>query len=167
MFNHTLLNKMFLKRFCLPSNSDVSLYENGIKKVTRCSCGNYNHVACIIKCKGGMQVSRILSYGVNHIRDSNKTSPSIHAEYDAIRKLRPIRRKRLENINILVIRVSEKNKLQSSKPCSICITTMLTLPPKLGYNIKNVYYSTNDGTIDRKPLTQLTNEEKHITRHYR
>jgi len=52
-----LLDKMFIKRFCLPSNSDIELYENGssnvnTSNVNTCLCGHYNHVACILKGKG-------------------------------------------------------------------------------------------------------------------
>lgn len=48
--NH-LLDKMFLKRFCLPANSDIELYENGKAYINDCFCGNYNHIACVMKGK--------------------------------------------------------------------------------------------------------------------
>lgn len=44
-----LLNKMFAKRFGLSSDTNVDDYSNG---VNTCMCGNYNHVACILKGKG-------------------------------------------------------------------------------------------------------------------
>ena len=47
-----LLDKMFIKRFCLPSNSDIDLYENGTSNLNSCLCGNYNHAACVLKGKG-------------------------------------------------------------------------------------------------------------------
>ncbi len=84
----------------------------------------------------------ILSYGVNQMGDSN----SIHAEQDAIQKLKPLRRKRhLEPIHMLVISISGKNKIQSSKPCAKCIKTMSILPQIMGYKLKNIYYSNADG----------------------
>lgn len=94
------------------------------------------------------------------------SKPGIHAEHDALRKLPPLKRKkRLENINILVIRLSTKNKLQSSKPCASCINVMKTLPYKLGYKIQNVYYSDNTGNIIKTSLYNLVNsEEKHYSR---
>ena len=46
-----ILDKMFIKRFCLPINSDISLYENGYKKINPCLCGHYNHVACVLQGK--------------------------------------------------------------------------------------------------------------------
>ena len=47
-----LLDKLFIKRFCLPSNSDIDLYENGTSNLNSCLCGNYNHAACVLKGKG-------------------------------------------------------------------------------------------------------------------
>ena len=48
---NTLLDTMFIKRFCLPSNSDIDLYENGNCVIPPCLCGNYNHISCILQGK--------------------------------------------------------------------------------------------------------------------
>ena len=120
------------------------------------------------KRNGSLKKASILSYGFNKMGDSDGLKPGIHAEYDAIRKLVPLRRnKRLVNVDMLVIRVSGKNKLQSSKPCAICIKTMKELPTKLGYNIKNIFYSNDDGIIIKTTINELENEEKHYSRFYR
>lgn len=100
--------------------------------------------------------------------DSKGLHSGIHAEHDAIRKLIPLRRnKKLVNINILVIRLSGKNKLQSSKPCINCINMMKTLPIKLGYKIQNIYYSNEKGDIVKSNITTLENENPHYSRFYR
>lgn len=100
--------------------------------------------------------------------DSEGLTPGIHAEYDVIKKLIPLRRtKKLESINLLVIRLSGKNKLQSSKPCSNCIDIMKTLPEKKGYKIQNIYYSDCDGNIVKTTLKNLDNEEKHFSKYYK
>ena len=100
--------------------------------------------------------------------DSDGLKPGVHAEYDAIRKLLPLKtNKKLKNINILVIRISGKNKLQLSKPCANCIQSMKTLPAKLGYRIQNVYYSNEDGSIIKTNLNNLDNEDKHYSRFYK
>jgi hypothetical protein len=52
---NTLLDTMFIKRFCLPSNSDIQLYENGIENVSTCMCGHYNHVSCVLQGKGRLE----------------------------------------------------------------------------------------------------------------
>ena len=49
---NTLLDTMFIKRFCLPSNSDLELYESGKRTISSCVCGNYNHVSCVLQGKG-------------------------------------------------------------------------------------------------------------------
>ena len=43
--------------------------------------------------------------------------------------------------------MSGKNKLQSSKPCVNCIKVMHNLPKQLGYSVKHIYYSDNNGGI--------------------
>ena len=94
------------------------------------------------KGKGAMKKARILSFGVNQMGDINGNTPGIHAEEDALSKLMPLKyKKRLEPINILVIRLSAKNKLQSSKPCSNCIKLLSIIPRKKGYKLENIYYS--------------------------
>ena len=126
----SLLDIMFIKRFCLPSNIDIESYKNGKQDISQCICGNYNHIACILQGKDYFcKKTKILCYGVNKMPNSDNIIPGIHAEHDAIRKLLPLKRnKRLETINILVIRLSGKNQLQSSKPCFNCIEMMKTLP---------------------------------------
>ena len=115
-----------------------------------------------------MKKAKILSYGVNKMGDSEGLQPGIHAEYDTIRKLLPLRRKRkLMNINIIVFRLSVKNKLQSSKPCINCINTMKTLPPKLGYKIEDIYYSNDNGEIIKSSIKNLESEEPHYSSFYR
>ncbi len=134
-------------------------------------------VVIIITCrvfykgKGDLKKARILSYGINQMGDTDGLNPGIHAEHDAIIKLCPLKKKkRLELINILVIRLSSKNKLQSSKPCGNCLEIMKTLPIKKGYKIQTVYYSDNEGNIIKQSLTNLDNEDnedKHYSRYYR
>ncbi len=46
-----LLDNMFIKRFCLPVNTDIDLYENGKVSVNSCLCGHYNHAACVLQKK--------------------------------------------------------------------------------------------------------------------
>ena len=100
--------------------------------------------------------------------DTDGKIPGIHAECDAITKLAPLKRKKKPKcINILVIRLSTKNKIQSSKPCSNCIEKMKTLPPKKGYVIQNVYYSNAEGEIEKSSLDDLEKEERHYSRFYR
>ena len=82
--------------------------------------------------------------------------------------MKPIKnRKKLETINLLVIRLSRTNKLQSSKPCSNCIKIMNIIPEKKGYKIQNIYYSDSEGNIIKTTLNNLEKDEKHYSRYYR
>jgi cytidine deaminase len=112
--------------------------------------------------------ANILSIGANVMGDINGHTPGIHAEKNAIDKLRPLNiKKRLKCITLLVIRISKNNKLQNSKPCANCIKTIKTLPQKKGYTIKNIYYSNDNGEIVKSNLAKLENEKQHLSRFYR
>ncbi len=110
----------------------------------------------------------ILSYGFNMTGDESKNDPGIHAEHDAINKLKPMRKKKhLHNVNILVVRLSKYNKLQNSKPCANCMENIKNLPQKRGYRIRNVYYSNEKGEIVKNSLRKLEKEELHHSRFFR
>jgi len=100
--------------------------------------------------------------------DSEGIQPGIHAEHNALLKLKPTKnKKRLEPVNLLVVRFSKTNKLQSSKPCSNCIQILESMPERKGYKIQNIYYSNSDGNIVKTNLTSLQNDEQHYSRYYR
>lgn len=44
----TLFDTLFIKRFCLPFDADITSYNNNISS---CLCGNFNHASCILKGK--------------------------------------------------------------------------------------------------------------------
>jgi hypothetical protein len=165
----SLLDNMFIKRFCLPSNIDIESYKNGKQDIAQCICGNYNHIACILKGKDYYcKKTKILCYGVNKMPNSDNIIPGIHAEHDALLKLQPLKnKKKLQNINLLVIRVSIKNILKCSKPCNNCIQKMKIIPESKGYKIKNIYYSDYCGNIVETNLNNLENEEQHYSRYYK
>lgn len=118
--------------------------------------------------KNVLKKANILSFGFNRMGDINGIEPGIHAEHDAINKLKPLdKKKKLEPINLLVIRFSKNNKIQSSKPCANCIQTMKTLPQKKGYKIKNIYYSNDYGEIVKSSIKNLETEGLHYSRFYR
>ena len=48
---NTLLDTMFIKRFCLPININIEKYEKGEMNVSPCVCSHYNHIACIFQGK--------------------------------------------------------------------------------------------------------------------
>ena len=48
---NSLLDTMFIKRFCLPVDTDINSYENGDFCVSPCLCGHYNHISCVLQGK--------------------------------------------------------------------------------------------------------------------
>lgn len=46
----TILDTLFIKRFCLPSDIDVNS-DNISGTIPDCLCGNFNHASCILKGK--------------------------------------------------------------------------------------------------------------------
>lgn len=120
------------------------------------------------KGKGISEKTNILSFGFNRMGDTYGTEPGIHAEHDAINKLKPLKKKKhLQIINLLVIRLSKNNRLQNSKPCANCINKLKILPEKKGYKIKHIYYSDDNEKIVKTNLRTLENEELHYSRYYR
>lgn len=115
-----------------------------------------------------LKKNNILSFGFNMMGDYSRNDHGIHAEHDAINSLKPLHRKNhLQNVNILVIRISKYNKLQNSKPCANCIETMKILPEKKGYRIRNIYYSNENGDIIKSNLKNLESEELHYSKFFR
>jgi cytidine deaminase len=53
-----------------------------------------------------------------------------------------------------------------SKPCAHCLAIMCTLPQKKGYKINNIFYTDQNGTIEKKKLGELLNDDLHISRMY-
>ena len=109
----------------------------------------------------------MLSYGIN-IYD-NKGVGIVHAEVNAIENL-PTRayKKKLQKINILVIRTSKNGKIGISKPCAKCLYDLSTIPQNKGYVIKDIFYSNNEGLIIKNTLNKLiNNDDHHISRFYR
>jgi hypothetical protein len=163
-----ILDTMFLKRFCLPSDTDLGEFKNSNRVASKCICGNYFHVSCVFQ--GNYN---ILSIGMNKYADVDGIMPSIHAEHDAILRLPCLhnknknKRKKVK-INLLVIRFLKTYTLANSKPCFNCIQNMIELPKKRGYKIEDIYYSENNNTIIKTNINKLLNEPApHISSYYR
>jgi cytidine deaminase len=162
--NHSLFEKLFIKRFCLPANTDVAKYENGDASIKNCICGNYYHVACVVK---EDNFDNILSIGINILGNDCEFTSGVHAEYDALRKLPHLKqKKKMTGISLLVLRLSKTNKIQSSKPCYKCVKMLNKIPTKIGYSLRNIYYSDGNGNIVKTSLSVLQKEEQHHTRLY-
>jgi hypothetical protein len=109
-----------------------------------------------------------LAYGTNYVGNEKENEPGLHAECDVLGKLAPLKyKKKLELVNLLVIRLSKTNKIQSSKPCINCINQMKTIPKNKGYKLQNIYYSDGEGNLIKTTLDILEKEEPHYSRFYK
>ena len=102
-----------------------------------------------------------ITFGVNHGLCNG--SCSIHAELDAINKLKPLKnKKRLKSINLLVVRLNMSKQVIMSKPCQRCIMMLETFPMTKGYKVNKIYYSDDNGNIIRTNIQKLKREKNHI-----
>lgn len=112
--------------------------------------GGYKHAALVFNKRS------TLSYGQNYLLSKNSAYNSVHAEHDAIINLPVNEKKHAKKVDILVIRASRTGKLGMSRPCDHCVRIMNELARQKGYYISNVYYSTNDGTIIKEKLMNIS-----------
>ena len=86
----------------------------------------------------------------------NNIPISTHAEIDALKKIKNefSRTGKIQDLDLLVIRISKHGYLSNSKPCYHCIKQL-----ELAYyvKIKNVYYSETNGKIKHITFNNLVN----------
>ena len=113
-------------------------------------------------CAATISNGKILTIGLqdfNRSKGFGITKIAEHAEEQAIRKLyskyaryfKRIMCKKMEfktnkKIDIIVIRINNKNELLNSKCCSVCLKIMQA------YNIRNIYYSNDKGVIVKEKI---------------
>ena len=76
--------------------------------------------------------------------------PSTHAEIDAISKIKN-KKNKPKKLDLLVIRLTKTGLLAESRPCYHCLCFM----ERANINIKNIYYSTANGTIAKEKLHEM------------
>lgn len=73
---------------------------------------------------------------------------SIHAEIDAMNKLKYNTSKKPKKINLFVFRVNNFGEVRNAKCCNNCKTNIYKIAQIKGYNIKHIYYTTNNNNIE-------------------
>lgn len=92
----------------------------------------------------------------------------MHAEEDALNKLKTNKNGKRIGINMVVVRLTKNNVLQTSKPCDQCIRKMREITEKKGYRMMDVYYSDGANKIEKKRMRELETEEtKYVTKRNR
>jgi tRNA(Arg) A34 adenosine deaminase TadA len=112
----------------------MSIHEEYISKAIKESFKSnctHKHGAIIVDgCTG-----KIITKGYNRLTDNQKHTLSIHAEIDALRKIRSCYTK-YDNLVMYIIRFSSnKQELKYSKPCINCATNIIR------FGIRRIYFS--------------------------
>lgn len=99
--------------------------------------------------------------GYNHSRPC--LNKSVHAEEDALHKYICKRKKdtkKRPKIDLLVIRIADNGTLKNSKPCLHCMMALKSYNNK-EVNIRNIYYSNDDGEIEHIKFNKLFDNRHH------
>lgn len=94
-----------------------------------------------------------VSFGISG-NDTFMHMPSRHAEAEAFQRIR-FKKNMPRRLDVFVVRYGKAGGLGSSRPCYHCIQMMMSS----GLNIKDIYYSTNEGTIVKERLSEMMNSE--------
>ncbi len=78
-------------------------------------------------------------------------TPTTHAEIDAIKRTPQYYLKR--GINLCVFSFTSEGRMRSSRPCFHCLQTLSN------YNIRYVYYSTEDGDIHKEKFCEMMDSD--------
>lgn len=110
----------------------------------------------------GADPNRLIT-GENSYREAYSGSKYfLHAEMDLLRKLK--KSNHLKSESLIVIRLGEGGCLRNSKPCFKCIQHIVRLNKKKITNIKNIYYSGDEGEIIKVKLKDMEEElNKHAS----
>ena len=99
---------------------------------------------------------------------------SIHAEEDVIRKMErkysdKANKKNKKKFNLLVLKVSKKgDKIGMSRLCEKCVLRVYNLSNSSGIQVKNIFYSDENGEIVKTTPAKLYNrKDHHVTGYYK
>lgn len=95
-----------------------------------------------------------IATGTNCIPCSHNSVPSTHAEISAINKIKTYKNVP-KALDLLVVQITKAGKLSNSRPCYDCICALEAECSNI--IIRNVYYSTPDGTIAKEKLKDMKN----------
>lgn len=114
---------------------------------------NYSHHAIIMPAKSISWYVEKISYGTNTL-EKFRGMPSKHAEMDAITKIR-FKKNLPKSMDIVVLRISKNGILGESRPCYHC----LHMIEQSNLNIRCIYYSNRNGTIQKEKFKNMKKSE--------
>jgi len=116
--------------------SHTSYIHKAINESFKSNC-THKHGAIIVDTHTG----KIVSKGYNRLTNSQKHLLSVHAEMDALRKIKSFYNK-YSNLVMYIIRF-DKYGLKYSKPCLYCATNIKK------FGIRKVFFSYNHEYVDK------------------
>lgn len=157
-----IYSNLYAKRFRLPKCYTHEDQKNIIDQ-------GYSHAAAFyLTGKNSLTNGNFLSYGENNISRKVEFITGDHAEIAALKKLRARDyKKKQKNVDLLVVRINKSGRLSCSKPCSYCIENLYSNLPKIGYKLKNIYYSHHNEEIIKTTLKELYNSERFETSYFK
>lgn len=111
------------------------------KKIIRTS--RHHHIAVVFQYHNN-KTAEILAHATNVTYQEHLM---IHAELNALQKLKRHPGARPQEINLLVIRLAN-GALTNSKPCFHCIKRMAVFTKRLNYKLNYIFYSISHSTIE-------------------
>ena len=104
----------------------------------------FTHIATFVQHNKNINLNEI-KIGENSKRIRyNNSKINTHAEINALEKMNLQNKNKCTNVNLIVLRINRNHCLCNSAPCYHCTSE---LNKKTFINIKNIYFSCDDGTI--------------------
>jgi len=101
--------------------------------------------------------------GTNSPRTKSCYWGGLHAEIDALRKIKKTPDKRPREVNIFVIRVNKIGDISLSQPCCNCIKKMDKFQKYKNIKIKNIFFSENNKKLIRVSYSNISLLKPHTS----
>jgi hypothetical protein len=88
-------------------------------------------------------------------KSDDKGGETIHAEQDAIKKLKPLNHKKPKKVSIIIAQFNLKLTPLESKPCIKCMSALSNYLPKKGYILEYIYYTGSDHKLHKTTLKNM------------
>jgi cytidine deaminase len=103
-----------------------------------------------------------VALGANFFRINKK---SVHAEIDAVRKLRTHeKKKKMKPLVLVSFKFARSGELRNAKPCRHCVTALKIRLKMKNYYVSDVIYSNDNGELITCGLDDLLENDGYITR---
>lgn len=103
-----------------------------------------------------------VAVGANFFKINKK---SVHAEIDAVRKLRTHeKKKKMKPLVLVSFKFARSGELRNAKPCRHCVMALKIRLKMKNYYVSYVIYSDNNGELVTCGLDDLLENDGHITR---